>query len=117
MSVTLLPEFKVGGTFSLGGYCNLPAGNWVATCDLRKMYTDELVGRIKVTLGPFADGLTPAALEASAAETALWLPASTVVLRQACWLDLRFAEAGGSIVQHTLTYYMTIIQPVTKGTP
>lgn len=108
-----LAPIKAGDTFSYAGVCKLPPGSWTATCQLRIPYelsaevpSHALVGTIAVTLGaPLANGDTPIALRAEAAETSTWPPAN-------CDMDIRFADAGGEVI-HTSTVTLPVTRAVT----
>lgn len=103
---TQFPPFKAGGTFSYAGTCRLPAGTWLATCDLRSIQGNaELIGSFEVTLGATVNGSAPIALHADATDTATW----PVGQHQ---LDIRYVDSGGVVV-HTSTLLLPVIRAVT----
>lgn len=121
------PKFaphKAGSTFSYAGTCQLPAGAWSATAQLRAVADNALLGTLTVTLGaapsPEAPANsaaaplpTPIALYAAATDTALWPPG----VHQ---LDIRYAQAGAppgapATVLHTSTLLLPVTRAVTQG--
>lgn len=105
---THFPPHKAGSTFAFAGTCRLPAGTWLATCELRSTQGEaELLGSISVTLGATANGLAPIALHAAATDTATW----PVGQHQ---LDIRYVDSGGLVV-HTSTLLLPVIRAVTQA--
>lgn len=97
---------KQGDTFSYGGTCRLPAGNWTATCELRSTEgADTLLGTIAVTLGTVVAGSAPITLYAPAVDTATW----PVGRHQT---DIRYVDDAGAVV-HTSTLILPVVRAVT----
>ena len=105
MSTPRFNPHKAGDTFSYAGTCQLPAGTWTATAQVRAVADNALLGAIAVTLGTPGSGGTPIALTAAAADTATW-PAG---LHQ---VDVRYADNTG-VVLHTSTIVLPVVRPVT----
>ena len=92
MPAAKLAPFKIGDTFSYAGSCQLPAGIWLATCQVRSgVEPYALVGTVTVSLGVPVGLETPIALFAPASQTQSW-PAETYEL------DIRYADAGGTVM-------------------
>lgn len=111
MSALRFANFKAGSTLSYAGTCRLPAGDWVATCQVRSAEEPyALVGTVTVTLGALSGLDTPIALFASATQTQSW-PEGTHEL------DIRYAEVGEpDAVIHTSTILLPVGRSIT-GAP
>lgn len=103
-----LNPLKVGSTFSYAGTCRLPAGNWLATCQVRSAEEPyALIGTVRVTLGAPVGLDTPIALYASAASTLAW----PVGLHE---LDIRYQDITDAVV-HTSTIGLPVVRSITDS--
>ena len=101
-----LNPLKVGSTFSYAGTCRLPAGDWLADCQVRSAEEPyALIGTVLVTLGAPVGADTPIALYAHADYTQAW----PVGLHE---LDIRYRDAGGAVM-HTSTILLPVLRSVT----
>lgn len=107
-----LSPLKAGSTFSYAGTCRLPAGSWLATCQVRGAEEPyALIGTVLVTLGAPVGLDTPIALYAAASATLAW-PAG---LHE---LDIRYADGSGSgSVVHTSTIGLPVVRSITDSMP
>ena len=101
-----LAALKAGSTFSYAGTCRLPAGTWLATCQVRSAEEPyALIGTVLVTLGAPVGLDTPIALYAAASATLGW----PVGLHE---LDIRYQDSTGAVV-HTSTIGLPVVRSVT----
>lgn len=101
-----LAALKAGSTFSYAGTCRLPAGAWLATCQVRSAEEPyALVGTVLVTLGAPVGLDTPIALYAAASATLGW----PVGLHE---LDIRYLDAAGAVL-HTSTIGLPVLRAIT----
>lgn len=103
-----LAALKAGSTFSYAGTCRLPAGAWLATCQVRRAEEPyALIGTVRVTLGAPVGLDTPIALYAAASATLGW----PVGLHE---LDIRYFDAQSAVL-HTSTIQLPVVRAITEA--